>query len=225
MLADEVISASDALVLFHLGIWGSTLGSSIVGTGYSRPDVNERSRDLALAFGVPLLFETPVTTGLPGPRWALGYAGEIREIPCFGSMLGGAGFDRALEEGWCEANVRGVRSVMVRLGMASGRVESPDRYLVYTTVHRVNPRAGGLVVPIRGADSFGRAVAKDELLGRVVSPYRLETIEELRAPFAGYLAYWCRSYPVRPGDWTFGVIPQDDPGTRWIDGLSRDPAV
>lgn len=217
VLADEVIAASDVLVEFHLGIWGSALGSSIVGTGYTRPEVSDRSRDLALAFGVPLIFETAVTTGFPGPRSALGYAGEIRGIPCFGSMLGGAGFDRSLEEAWQAGNLRGIRNAMVHLGMVEGRALLPDRFLVYTTVHRVNPRAGGLVVPVHSTDTFGRAVARDELLGRLVSPYRLETIEELRAPFDGYLAYWCRTYPVRPGDWAFGVIPRDDPGTRWVD--------
>lgn len=217
VLADEVIAASDVLVEFHLGIWGSALGSSIVGTGYTRPDVNERSRDLALVFGIPLVFETPVTTGFPGPRSGLGYAGEIRGIPCFGSMLGGAGFDREEESTWATANLRGIRNVMIRLGMLQGSLEMPDRYLLYGTVHRVNPRTGGLVVPEQPTDKFGREVVKGELLGRVLSPYRLETIEELRAPFDGYLAYRCRTYPVRPGDWTFGVIPRDDSGTRWVD--------
>jgi len=217
VLADEVIAVSDVMVEFHLGIWGSALGSTIVGTGYTRSEVSARSRDLALAFGVPLVFETAVTTGFPGPRSALGYAGEVRGIPCFGSMLGGAGFDRALEETWQDANLRGIRNVLAALGMVEERSVLPDRFLVYTTVHRVNPIAGGLVVPVTPNEVFGRVVAKDELLGRVMSPYRLDTIEELRAPFDGYLAYWCRSYPVRPGDWAFGVIPKDDPGTRWVD--------
>lgn len=217
VLADEVVSASDFLLEFHLGIWGSTLGSSIVGSGYSRPEVNDGSRDLALAFGVPLVFQTNAVAAFPGPRSALGYTGEVRGIPASGSMLGGSGFDRAEEAGWAEANLRGVRNVLIHLGMVEGRMQLPERYLFYSTVHRVNPRTGGLVVPERVPDTFGREVAEGELLGKVLSPYRLETMEELRSPFNGYLAYWCRTYPVRPGDWTFGVIPKDDPGTRWIE--------
>jgi hypothetical protein len=51
----------------------------------------------------------------------------------------------------------------------------------------------------------------------VVSPYTFEVLEELRAPFDGYLAWIPRWYPVRPGDWAFGVIPKDDPTTRWVE--------
>jgi uncharacterized protein len=217
VLAEEVLAASDALLEFHVGIWGSAMGSSIVGNGYSRPDINDGCRDLALAFGIPLVFHTNAVAGFPGPRSALGYTGEVRGIPASGSMLGGTGFDRDQEAGWAEANLRGIRNTLVHLGMLEGRMQLPERYLFYATVHRVNPRVGGLVLPERVPDEFGRPVAKDELLGRVLSPYRLETLEELRSPFDGYLAYWCRSYPVRPGDWTFGVIPTDDPGTRWVD--------
>ena len=217
VLADEVLAASDFLLEFHLGIWGSALGSSIVGTGYSRPEVNTGCRDLALAFGIPFVFQTNAVAAFPGPRSALGYAGEVREIPASGSMLGGSGFDRSEEATWADANLRGIRNVMIHLGMLEGYMELPERYLFYATVHRVNPRTGGLVVPERAPDMFGREVAKGELLGKVLSPYRLETIEELRSPFDGYIAYWCRSYPVRPGDWAFGVIPKDDPGTRWTE--------
>lgn len=217
VLANEVLSVTDVLLDFHLGIWGSCLGSSIVGTGYSRQDVNEKSRDLSLAFGVPLIFETAAVAAFPGPRSALGYAGEVLGIPASGSMIGGSGFDRTEEAGWAEANLRGIRNAMIHLGMLEGRLELPDHYLLYTTVHRLNPRTGGVVIPTRVPDVFGREVKKDELLGKILSPYRLEPIEELRAPFDGYLAYWCRTYPVRPGDWTFGVIPKDDPGTRWVE--------
>ena len=71
-------------------------------------------------------------------------------------------------------------------------------------------------------ESFGtsavarQAVTAGELLGRVVSPFTLEPIEDLVAPMDGFLAYWARSYPVNPGDWAFAVLPRDHPGTRWV---------
>lgn len=213
-IASELIARADAVLEFHLGIWGSALGSSIVGTDYSSHEMNRRCMDLAMLFGTPLIFASRVVGSFPGPRSLLGYAAERAGVPVAGSMLGGAGFARGLEEAWQSANLRGIRNVMVHLGMTDGRVELPTEYLRYTTIHRVNPRRGGLLVPVAATDTFGRPVQAGEVLGRIVSPYSLETIEELVAPMDGFLGYWSRDYPVHPGDWAFGIIPSDHPETE-----------
>lgn len=221
-VAERVFTHTDYLLDFHLGMWGSTLGSTIVGTDYSDLAVNDQSRDMAYAFGTPLIYRSPMVGGFPGPRSSQGWAGERNRIPCCGSMLGGAGFDRHEEAEWRDANVRGIRNVLAYVGMLDEALSLPDRYLVYEKVQRVNPRVGGLLIPERLPETFGRDVTEGERLGRVVSPYTLDTIEELVAPFDGYLAYWARDYPVRPGDWAFCVIPSDHPGTRWIDASDLD---
>lgn len=216
-LADDVIPLADAIIEFHLGVWGSALGSSIVGNDYTDAETRQRCLDLALVFGTPLVFATRAVTGFPGPRSLLGYAGEKAGVPITGSMLGGAGFERKIEERWHAANERGIRNVMVHMGMLDGALELPESCLMYETVQRVNPRVGGLLMPARTVDEFGRDVSAGEVLGTVVSPYSLEIIETLSAPMDGYLAYWARDYPVRPGDWAFGVIPRDHAGTRSIE--------
>jgi hypothetical protein len=216
-VAERLFAHTDYLLDFHLGMWGAALGSTIVGTDYGDPEVVRQSRDLSFAFGTPMIYRSPMVGGFPGPRSSQGWAGERLRIPCCGSMLGGAGFDRAEEAAWRDANVRGVRNVLAHLGMLDAPLALPERYLVYEKVQRVNPRVGGLLAPERLPDAFGREVAAGELLGRVISPYTLDTIEELLAPFDGYLAYWARNYPLRPGDWAYCVIPKDHPGTAWID--------
>jgi predicted deacylase len=216
-LAEAVLPGSDALLEFHVGIWGSAMGSSIIASDYSDSGVQDRTWALAKAFGTPLIFATRAVGSFPGPRSVLGYAGERLSIPTCGSMLGGAGFERDLEKQWHDANLRGIRNVMVHLGMTDGQESSGGPFLVYETVHRVNPRNGGLLVPARLPDVFGRDVRAGERLGSIVSPYTLDVIEELEAPFDGFLAYWARDYPVHPGDWAFGVIPADHEGTRQLD--------
>ncbi len=216
-LAHEVLARSDALLDFHLGIWGSTLASSIVGTDFSDDGVRTASHEMALAFGLPLVYEAKMMSVFPGPRAAQAYVGEVLKIPSCGSFHGGAGFASDLEDGWMDANYRGIRNVMRLLGMEDGTIERPERYLAYETIQRVNPRNGGYLRPERRRDEFGRPVAAGELLGRVISPFTFETVEELRAPTDGYLGYWARNYPVHPGDWAFSVVPGDHPGTRWID--------
>jgi uncharacterized protein len=217
VVAERVLAHTDYLLDFHLGMWGATLGSTIVGTDYELGSVNGISRDMSFAFGTPLIYRSRMVAHFPGPRSSQGYAGQVLRVPCCGSMLGGAGFDRSDEEAWKAANVRGIRNVLSFLGMSEGSPRLPDRYLVYEAVQRVNPRLGGLLVPARVPDEFGREVVAGELLGEVVSPYTLEVIERLEAPFDGYLAYWARGYPVRPGDWAYCVIPADHPGTAWVD--------
>jgi predicted deacylase len=216
-IATEILPATDYLFDFHLGIWGVTMGSSTVGTDYSSEEVNRKSFELSLAFGTPLIMAGRRIGHWPGPKSSQSYAGEVLGIPASGSMLGGAGFDRSLEKAWMNSNLQGVHNIMIHLGMMDGSLQLPDQYLVYSTVQRINPNVGGLLVPVSPVDKFGREMKKDELLGHIVSPFTLEVIEELRVPMDGYLAYWPRSYPVRPGDWAFAVIPKDHTETRWIE--------
>lgn len=216
VVADEILAHSNAFLDFHLGIWGATLGSIIVGTDFSSEGVQAQADAMALAYGVPLVFRTRMMSVFPGARAASAYAGETLGIPSIGSFLGGAGFDRALEDEWSAGNHRGVLNVMRHLGMLEDAPELPEKYLVYDVIQRVNPRNGGLLVPARPSDEFGREVRQGELLGHVVSAFTLEPIEELRAPCDGYLGYWARSYPLHPGDWAFAVIPADHAATAWL---------
>jgi hypothetical protein len=198
-------------------MWGVTMGSSIVGIDYSDEDVNRMSFEMSLAFATPLVLAAPMVKFWPGPKSSQAYAGEVLGIPASGSMLGGAGFDRLQEKGWMDSNLQGVWNVMTYLDMMDGELQLPEKYLVYQSVQRIAGNAGGLLVPTNENESFGREVNEGELLGRIVSPFKLDMLEELTAPMDGYLAYWSRSYPLRPGDWAYAVIPKEHAGTRWID--------
>ncbi|MEM6428002.1 MAG: succinylglutamate desuccinylase/aspartoacylase family protein, partial [Deinococcota bacterium] len=167
-LAQEIFPETNYLLDFHLGIWGSTLGSTIVGIDYSDMRVNDESRRLSRAFGVPLIYRAHMQSKFPGPRASQPYAGEFLKIPCCGSFLGGAGFDSDLEKTWTQGNIQGVLNVMSELGMQDSPQLLPERYLVYETIHRLNPKMGGLLQPMNERDSFGREVAAGELLGKVV---------------------------------------------------------
>jgi predicted deacylase len=216
-VAAEILSATDYLLDFHLGIWGVTMGSTVVGTDYSESGVNEQSFNLSLAFGTPLILAARMVQHWPGPKSAQSYAGEVLGVPSCGTMLGGAGFDRELEALWLGDNLQGIHNVMIHVGMMTGEMRLPDRYLVYEGVQRISPNAGGLLVPMNEVESFGQELQQGEVLGHIVSPLTLEVLEELTVPMDGYLAYWSRSYPVRPGEWAYAVVPKDHPGTRWIE--------
>ena len=100
------------------------------------------------------------------------------------------------------------------LGILAEPLEKPERILTYTWAPLVNPSIGGLLVPERDPDELGREVKKGELLGRIISPYTFEELERLEAPCDGWLRYMGRSYPIRPGDWAFGIAAAE--GAEWV---------
>jgi uncharacterized protein len=218
----EVLLVTSALIDFHLGIWGSSFGYVAYGGDFEDAAVAEVSRRMAHAFDFDMVCKERLVGNFPGPASLAGYAGMSLGIPSCIGELGGAGFHHDEEETWIEATVHGIENVLREFGMLAGQNAPTRRHLHFENKVRVNPSVGGMLHPVQDREQLGREVAKDELLARVVSPYTFEVLEELRAPFDGYLAWIPRWYPVRPGDWAFGVIPKDDPTTRWVEAAARD---
>jgi predicted deacylase len=213
-ISGEILPQVDALIDFHYGGWGSAFGAISFGADFPDPQVAARSKGMAYAFGFQLV-RAQATQSFPGPRSMVGYAGSKGIAGIIGGV-GGAGFELEDEERWLEINVQGTRNVLRYLGMLDEPVER-KRALEFSRMIRVNPTVGGFVYPERASDELGREVHSGELLAKVVSPYTFEVLEELRAPCDGYLMYFPRWYPVRPGDWAYGVIDKHDPDTRWVE--------
>jgi predicted deacylase len=104
---------------------------------------------------------------------------------------------------------------MKHMGILGGEPEVPEKVLVFKKIHRIDPRQGGYLFPNVEPERLNKEIAEGELLGTVVSPYTFEVLERLVSPVCGMLYYTARRYPVRPGDWSFGVIDMTDPDTRW----------
>jgi hypothetical protein len=212
----EALPIVDALLDFHFGMWGSNLGMTTYGCDYPDEEVNRKTRELAFAFGYPVLHRSPVVTGHPGPRSLMGYAGVTHKIPGVAAEVGGMGWGLEIENKLYDMNVKGVINVMRHMGILPGKPEWPERFLDYTAHHRIDPSKGGILIPAREPDEIGRAVKKGEVLARVVSPYTFEELEQLASPCDGVLACVARSYPVRPGDWAYMVADTTAPDSRWV---------
>ena len=212
----EVLPHVDALLDFHFGMWGNLLGLTTYTTDYPKPGLNEKTRNLAQAYGWPLLHKVTGASGYPGPKSVMGYAGVKYGIPGIAAEVGGMGFGLEIETKWLNFNWQGVRNVMYHLGMLDGKLALPKRFLDFSLNHRVDPSKGGLLVPVHEPDEIGREVKKGEVLGRVVSPYTFEVLEELVAPSDGVLSLIARTYPVRPGDWAFFVADTTHADSAWV---------
>jgi predicted deacylase len=174
----------------------------------------EKSKRMAYAFNFPLVRGHEMKK-FPGPASLVGYAG-MSGIPGIIGGVGGAGFEDEKEQEWLEANVEGVVNVMRSLGMVDEPVRQ-KRVMDFKKMIRVNPKVGGFLYPERHDEHFGREVAEGEVLAKVVSPYNSEVLETLQAPCDGYLMYYPRWYPVRPGDWAYGIIQKGHPDTVWVE--------
>jgi predicted deacylase len=159
----------------------------------------DRSRDLSLAFGSTFLFEPaqPYQGTFAVPAGAKG-------IPFFTAEVGGGSF---LDAHYLEHGVRGVMNVLKQLKMIDGEPLRPAQQTIVTEMAVVRPRVGGVLYPEIGLDQLGKEVAGGTLLGRVVSPYTFETLEEIRAPFTrGYMILLRGAMMrVNPGDYGYMV--------------------
>ena len=159
----------------------------------------DKSRELSMAFGSTFLFE-------PSQPYQGTFAVPAREkgIPFFTAEVGGGSF---LDAHYIEHGVRGVLNVLMQLGMLDGEVVKPARQTIVTEMAVIRPRVGGVLYPEIGLDRLGKEVPGGTLLGRVVSPYTFETLEEIRSPFdRGYMILLRGGMMrVNPGDYGYMV--------------------
>lgn len=159
----------------------------------------DRSRELSMAFGSTFLFE-------PSQPYQGTFAVPARQkgIPFFTAEVGGGSF---LDAHYIEHGVRGVLNVLKQLGMLDGDVVKPPRQTIVTEMAVIRPRVGGVLYPEVGLDQLGKEVPGGTLLGRVVSPYTFETLEEIRSPFdRGYMILLRGGMMrVNPGDYGYMV--------------------
>lgn len=210
----DVLVHADAVLDCHLGPWGSAFGAVFYGEDYPDPSVNAATAALGRAMGYQALGHGKVVQVFPGERSLMGYAGVVRRVPAVGVEIGGLGFDTQLEAEWTADGLRCIRNALRHLDILDTPFEYPERILRYGRTVRVNPSVGGLLIPERDPDQLLREVHAGEVLGRVVSPYTFEDLEVLESPCDGYVMYLPRRYPVRPGQWAFGII--DAASTEWI---------
>jgi uncharacterized protein len=211
-----VLPHVNALLDFHFGMWGNYLGLMTYGADFPDPKVNTAVRNLAFAYGFPLLHRVNVVGGYPGPRSVMGYAGIKFGIPGIAAEVGGMGFGREMEEKMHNLNLKGVRNVMRHMGMLPEKPELADKYLDFTMNYRVDPSKGGLLKPVHDPDEPLREVKKGEVLARVLSPYTFEELEQLVSPCDGVLTLAPRTYMVRPGDWAFFVADTTHADSKWV---------
>lgn len=82
---------------------------------------------------------------------------------------------------YVERTVNGLLNMLRHLGVIPGEAKPAPKQVVVTELVGIRPKHGGWLEPLSPAN--GEIIKGGSLLGRVVSPYDFETIEEIPTPF------------------------------------------
>jgi len=187
-IVEQIIPNCDVLIDFHSG--GNLATVDYV---YLHDD-----RGLAEAFGCEILFRGPSYAG------SLGDYARSNGIPTIVSELGGG---QQLNEHYVQKGLRGIRNVMKKLDMLEGEPEVPERQVIVEELIVLRPHHGGLMLSEVEPSRLGEEVVAGTVLGRIVSPYTFEVLEEVTAPFDPSLLVLVREGVTKcdPGDYGFMV--------------------
>ncbi len=197
-LNEEVVGRADVLVDMHCGDGNEALIPYTYWMISGDEAFDAKTRDLALAFGLPhIIIDDTRGRDLKDSKY-LGNTAILRGKP---AVTTEAGFLGRTDEESIRLNVRGVLSVLRHLGMIDGRPEPAadpvwiDKYEVVTS------KWSGLFTPRVEMGWFVRA---GQIVG-TVTDYLGDWKEDVRAPFTGILLYVIGTPPCNAGEPLFEV--------------------
>lgn len=197
VISESFVTGLDYLIDYHCGNSDTAIDYMLL--EHDPSEVGRRTTELSLLYGTDLLYTAPV----PEQGGTLTQYAKSHGIPSLIAQLGGNIADPAacLERGF-----RGVRNILIHLGMLDGKIELPARQVMLSGARTIlSPHHGGLFIPEVGFDQLSKTVAKGTVLGRVLSPHSLEELEVLVAPYDETVLIMLRGLVsrVNPGDYAY----------------------
>jgi predicted deacylase len=181
-LTKEVIERADALVDLHCGDANESLRPYVYWETIGAPNVSERGRQMALAFGIDHIVIDSNRPTDPNASVYLTNTAITRGKPALTIESGGLGMS---DEESIARIERGVAGVLRYLKM---RPTGPDPVAHPIWIGRaqvLNSPATGIFYP---AVERGHTVAEGTLIGHITDFFG-KTLAEIRAPFAGEVLY------------------------------------
>ncbi len=198
VLNEEVVKRADVLVDMHCGDGNEALIPYTYWMVSGEKKFDARTRDLALAFGIPhIIIDETRGRDLKESKY-LGNTAILQGKPAITTE---AGYLGRVDEESIGRNVRGALSVMRHLDMIAGEPEPAadpvwiDKYEVVYSQH------DGLFAP---RVEMGYFVREGQVVG-TISDYLGAWKEDVRAPFTGILLYVIGTPPCNAGEPLFEV--------------------
>lgn len=195
----ELVSKADEVIDLHTGSRKAPAWVFYEAAGVSSEapeETEDRSEEMARIFGTEVLY---VETEAYGGRKTLRANCVDNGIPAIVPELSGAGY---FDEEIVEMAYRGLRNIMVDLGIIDGTVELPERQfkLKWTSdskEYSVLADSGGVFIP---KVDIGDIVEEGEEVGYIYSPRTFEELQSLSSPQDGYIFHIRENPVVNQGD-------------------------
>ena len=195
MYLNELVAKSDAVIDIHSGGSEACVWYTIYVGEHGTPEVQEQSKQMALAFGLKQLMRRRPS------RWAVrsapkDIAAEMG-IPAISPEVGGGGawytYDAERENyrftghdqiATCE---RGIKNVMILMGMLEGTIETESRFAEIYDASDVEIWSGKHAGIILRHFEWGDYFEEGDVFATVYDPFTGEKTAEILAPNSGYV--------------------------------------
>lgn len=188
-LTTQVIDQATHVVDMHCGDGNESLRPYSYWMPIGDERVDERAREMALAFGLDHIVVDRTRPTDPTKTLYTSTTAMVRGKPAITTESGAMGLTDAAS---VNANVAGALSVIDHLGIMSAPSVRATHPVWYEQTAVLRAPSTGLWRPV--VDRM-HTVAKGALLGRIVDPFG-NVLHEIRAPFAGEMLYVVATPPV-----------------------------
>jgi predicted deacylase len=196
----NVLHHVDALIDFHSGGSGGRLQARVDYNTHAAADLKEKNLALARAFGAPFVHENEFIG-------AAAHYLNSRGVPAVNPEVGGAWLGPHSTDYYVAMMVNGLRGMMQHLGMLDGtpRLTSALHFDLKGRRELRPKQSGYLVSHYQRAEELGMLIKAGTKLGEVIDLYTYDVVEELVAPFDGYLFFSRYSGMVGGGTQAFAL--------------------
>ncbi len=209
-ITQNVLHHVDALIDFHSGGSGGRLQARVDHNTKAPDELKQKNVALARAFGAPFVHENDFAGS------ASHYLNS-RGVPAVNPEVGGSYLGPAATAYYTAMMTNGLAGMMRHLGMLDGRA-TPPRQLHFDVKARreIRPRHSGyLVSRYEAPEDLGKLIAAGTKLGEVIDLYSYRVMEELVAPFDGYLFFSRYSGVVGAGTQAFALA--EAAASTWLE--------
>ncbi len=198
VLDEEVVRRADVLIDMHCGDGNEALIPYTYWMIGGDKAFDARTRDLALAFGIPHIIIDDTRGHVLKESKYLGNTAILRGKPAITTE---AGYLGGVDEESIGLNVRGALSVLRHLDMIAGDPEPADDPVWIDKYEVVYSKHDGLFAP---RVEMGYYVRAGQIVG-TITDYLGAWKEDVRAPFTGILLYVVGTPPCNAGEPLFEV--------------------
>jgi predicted deacylase len=199
-ITENILNHVDALIDFHSGGSGGRLQARVDYNTRTPDDLKAKNLALARAFGAPFVHENEFAG-------AASHYLNGRGVPAVNPEVGGSYLGPGTTRYYTCAMIEGLRGMLRHLGMLEGAGRAPRQIHFDLKARReIRPKHSGYLVSYyEQAEELGQLIKGGTKLGEVIDIYSYKVLEELVAPFDGYLFFSRYSGVVGGGTQAFAL--------------------